>query len=146
MMRKLQLILVVSALALCAQAQPPAGAPGGGGGRGRGPQGPAKNLKVLTEENVRQSMQRATAGLGVQCAFCHNPEAFDSDEKREKVVARAMFGMVADLNTKFPDGKEHVTCYTCHRGEKEPAMAPPAGAGGDGAAGGRGGRGGPPQN
>jgi hypothetical protein len=86
-------------------------------------------------------MRKATVGLGVQCTFCHDPQAFDSDDKHEKVVARAMFRMVADLNTKFPDGKEHVTCYTCHRGEKEPAMAP---NGGDDA-GGRGGRGGPAQ-
>jgi hypothetical protein len=35
--------------------------------------------------------------------------------------------MVDDINSKFPDGKAHVSCYTCHRGAIEPAMiAPPA--------------------
>jgi len=152
-MRKFLFVFVIGALALCAQAQPPAAAPappgaaapGGGAGRGGPPPGPAKNLKVLTEDNVRPGMQHATQGLGVNCAFCHNPQAFDSDEKREKVVARAMFAMVDNLNSKFPDGKVHVTCYTCHHGEKEPLMAPaPAAAGDAPAGGGRGGRGGPP--
>ena len=77
----------------------------------------------------------AAMGLGVQCDFCHNTAAYDSDEKRQKVVARAMFGMVKDINSKFPDGKAHVTCYTCHRGlTSEPAMAPPPAAEGDGGA------------
>jgi hypothetical protein len=57
-----------------------------------------------------------------------------------------MFAMVKDLNGKFPDGKAHVTCYTCHRGAEMPLTAPPAGAGREGGAGGGGrGRGGPPQ-
>jgi hypothetical protein len=37
---------------------------------------------------------------------------------------------VQDINAKFPDGQEHVSCYTCHRGANmpltEPAPAPPA--------------------
>jgi hypothetical protein len=37
-----------------------------------------------------------------------------------------MFGMVKDINAKFTDGKAHVTCYTCHRGQTMPLMAPPA--------------------
>jgi hypothetical protein len=37
-----------------------------------------------------------------------------------------MIGMVNDINAKFPDGKVHVACFTCHRGSTEPLMAPPA--------------------
>jgi Photosynthetic reaction centre cytochrome C subunit len=37
-----------------------------------------------------------------------------------------MISMAKDINAKFPDGKTHVTCYTCHRGATEPAMAPEA--------------------
>ena len=36
--------------------------------------------------------------------------------KPTKLMARMMFEMVKDINSKFPDGKAHVTCYTCHRG------------------------------
>jgi hypothetical protein len=98
---------------------------------------------VLTDAEEQPSMRMAAQGLGVQCDFCHNTSAYDSDEKRQKLIARAMFGMVKDINAKFPDGKAHVTCYTCHRGATgDPAMAPPPAAAGEGGRGGRGGRGG----
>jgi hypothetical protein len=36
-----------------------------------------------------------------------------------------MITMARDINGKFPDGKQHVRCYTCHRGSTEPATEPP---------------------
>jgi hypothetical protein len=39
-------------------------------------------------------------------------------------VGRHMIIMMREINAKFPDGKVHVTCYTCHRGAQEPATAP----------------------
>jgi hypothetical protein len=118
-MRKLLFLLAISALILSAQ-------DGRGGGRGRGPQTPPKNLKVLTpEELAAGAMRGAAQGLGVMCTFCHVDDR-SSDEKPEKLTARMMFAMVKDINAKFPDGKAHVTCYTCHRGAQEPLTAPPA--------------------
>ena len=35
-----------------------------------------------------------------------------------------MIQMVMDINKQFGDGKEHVTCYTCHRGSATPLTAP----------------------
>jgi hypothetical protein len=35
-----------------------------------------------------------------------------------------MLNMVKDINGRFPDGKQHVTCFTCHRGAEMPLMAP----------------------
>jgi hypothetical protein len=118
-MRQLLLILAICATALYAQ-EPPAG------GRGRGPQAPPKNLKVLTPETLMPNMRLAVAGLGVMCNDCHVATDRSSDEKPMKVMARMMFAMVNDINAKFPDGKAHVTCYTCHRGQQEPLTAPPA--------------------
>lgn len=69
-------------------------------------------------------MQQATIGLGVQCSFCHVADR-SSDEKQEKLTARMMFAMVKDINSKFPDGKGHVACFTCHRGAEMPVSAPP---------------------
>lgn len=66
--------------------------------------------------------------LGVQCTYCHVQGAFDSDENPKKEIARHMITMMREINAKFPDGKEHVTCYTCHRGATEPAMEAPAAA------------------
>ncbi len=71
-------------------------------------------------------MRSFRSALGVQCEFCHVQGNFASDEKPQKDMARKMITLVRETNTKFPDGKTHVTCYTCHRGDREPLTAPPA--------------------
>jgi len=112
---------VFSVIAL--SGQQPGGERGGRGGRGGGP---PKNLKVLPADvNIRQVMGTFTAGLGVMCTYCH-VEDRASDENPKKDVARMMLKMVAQINAGFPDGKQHVTCYTCHRGAEMPLTAPPA--------------------
>jgi len=84
-----------------------------------------KNLKLLpADENLIPTMRSFTAALGVKCDFCHVQGDFASDEKHHKEIARHMISMAKDINGKFPDGKTHVTCYTCHRGATEPATAP----------------------
>jgi hypothetical protein len=66
------------------------------------------------------------AGLGVMCSYCHVQGDFASDDNPKKDIARMMISMAKDINAKFPDGKMHVTCFTCHRGAEEPLTAPPA--------------------
>jgi hypothetical protein len=93
----------------------------------REPQPPPKNLQVLTVEELHGGiMMKFAAALGGNCLACHMQGDFASDENPHKVIARHMITMTKEINAKFPDGKEHVTCYTCHRGTHEPAMAPPA--------------------
>ena len=88
--------------------------------------GAPKNLKVLTPDDLRAgAMRNATQGLGVRCDYCHVQDRA-SDENPKKLIARNMFAMTKDINAKFPDGKVHVTCYTCHRGAAMPLTAPPA--------------------
>ena len=113
----LTLLLLVP---LCAQ-EPPAATK-----QARTPQ-PPKNLKVLKvpPADIRATMQSFRLALGVQCEFCHVKGDFASDENPKKDIARGMIVLAQDVNAKFPDGKEHVTCYTCHRGDQEPKMAPP---------------------
>jgi hypothetical protein len=76
-------------------------------------------------------MQNFVAALGLEdkgrCSFCH-VEDRASDEKPEKVTARKMLLMVREINVKFPDGKQHVTCYTCQRGGTMPLTEPEADA------------------
>jgi photosynthetic reaction center cytochrome c subunit len=104
-------------LPLCAQDKDKAKAP---------PPAPT-NLKVLKTTSgaeVRQIMLAFTAGLGVRCVYCHVQGNFASDENPKKETARRMIEMSQQINSHFPDGKMHVTCYTCHRGEESPATAP----------------------
>jgi hypothetical protein len=85
------------------------------------------NLKVLevkTGSEVSQIMRTFTAGLGVQCSYCHLQGDFASDENPKKEVARHMIQMTKKINAEFSDGKLRVSCYTCHRGEAEPKTAP----------------------
>lgn len=88
---------------------------------------PPKNLKILKPDQVMPAMRSFTAALGVKCDFCHVQGDFASDEKEHKEIARKMLTMTHEINTHFPDGKMHVSCYTCHRGAEEPAMRPPEG-------------------
>ena len=111
----LSLLLVIPVFA-----QPPQALPKGPGG-GRAP----RNLKVLTVEEERPMMGGMRTSLGVMCTHCHVLPDFAADENPKKLIARNMMIMVKEINAKFPDGKEHVTCYTCHRGKTTPEMAPP---------------------
>ena len=94
--------------------------------KGPSPFANPKNLKVLPAENLQQTMQAFRAGLGVMCTYCHVQGDFASDDNPKKETALMMIRMAMDINSKFADGKRHVSCYTCHRGAEEPLMAPPA--------------------
>jgi hypothetical protein len=99
----------------------------GGGAQGGPPPGPPKNLKILSADvNIVQVMGTIRAALGVQCTYCHVQGDFASDDNPKKSMARNMLRMAADINATFPDGKQHVTCYTCHRGEATPKTEAPA--------------------
>jgi hypothetical protein len=110
------LVLVVMSLAVNAQEKK----------KGPSPFAEPKNLKVLPVEGLQPTMAAFRVGLGVMCTYCHVMGDFASDENPKKNIARAMIRMANDINSKFPDGKAHVSCYTCHRGAEEPLMVPPA--------------------
>jgi len=124
-MRKILLMVAVATLAALVMFAQDKGGGGKGGGKGKAPR---VNLKVLPDDaNLIPTMQSFVAGLCLMdkggCNFCHEMDRA-SDAKPEKVMARMMISMAKDINSKFPDGKEHVTCFTCHRGSTAPATAP----------------------
>lgn len=100
-----------------------------------------KNLKVLpadiSQGDLRATMKGFAQGLGVRCTFCHvgvegqplSTFDFAADTNPHKNVARAMLRMTMRLNQELPVASGHkdakVTCYTCHRGAKEPATEIP---------------------
>jgi Photosynthetic reaction centre cytochrome C subunit len=83
-----------------------------------------KNLKLLEPDTLMPTMMAFKAALGVECSFCHVKGDFASDDNPHKDIARKMIVMTRSINANFPDGKIHVTCYTCHRGSTEPKTAP----------------------
>jgi outer membrane lipoprotein-sorting protein len=71
--------------------------------------------------------------LAVQCNFCHvrTPDGkwnWESDEKQEKQTTRRMIRMVLDINKGSFNGRTTVSCYTCHRNQRDPINVPPASA------------------
>lgn len=82
-----------------------------------------KNVKLLGEMPSSQfvdTMRYFTVSLGVNCEHCHVQGQFDSDEKKEKKMARTMITMAHNLNQNVFGGHNEIRCYTCHRGNEEP--------------------------
>ena len=98
-----------------------------------------ENLKVLPKDIPQRELIGVMRGfadaLGFRCHNCHvgepgpslNGYNFVSDEKKNKVVAREMMKMVADINGKYiasiqtgHDPKVQVNCTTCHHGQERP--------------------------
>ena len=82
-----------------------------------------KNIQVLKgipAEQLIPTMQFITAPLGVECEFCHEPKAFEKDDKKTKQTARKMMEMMFAINKDNFEGHREVTCYSCHRGNAPP--------------------------
>ena len=79
--------------------------------------------KATSPKPCSPSCKRWASWTRAHAAYCH-VEDRSSDEKRPKVVARRMITMMRAINGTFPDGQQHVTCYTCHRGNTKPLMEP----------------------
>ena len=88
---------------------------------------PLENVRVLTgleRPALIQVMRRWKRDLGVECSNCHVRENFPSDEIPDKLTARKMVAMNQTINSQL--GFPLVSCWTCHRGEREPAHLPAA--------------------
>ncbi len=95
-------------------------------------------LKGLPESQLFPVMNFVSVSLGFTCDNCHVKQGKDpktgfdnwiweSDEKKEKKVAREMMLMVLALNKDadaYGIARGSVTCYTCHRGQEHPIALP----------------------
>ena len=96
-----------------------------------------KNLQVLDFESVRdlkKYMKTIQKDLGVKCTFCHdiNDKSIDTEHK---IIAREMMKMQIDLNKSFfaqigdsllkHENTIQISCWTCHRGSKDPQTIKP---------------------
>ena len=91
-----------------------------------------KNIQVLKGIPVDEfmgTMGLFSAALNSCCGDCHtgagtsNPK-WEADPPR-KVVARRMVQMVNAINKQNFNGRQEVTCWTCHRGAQSPAVTAP---------------------
>ena len=83
---------------------------------------PASRLLSVMEMGYARS-------LGVNCAHCHVPDKWESEEKPQKQIARDMSAMVSTINRDLLKNIRNlksespiVNCTTCHRGEVKPAL------------------------
>ena len=102
------------------------------------------NLQVLSRDITRAElvpiMRSFALGLGVRCEHCHVGEGndlskfdFAADTKPPKEVARRMMRMTERIQRDDlkgigdPARAPKLSCFTCHRGEKTPAVTRPGG-------------------
>ncbi len=74
-------------------------------------------LGDIPANELREVMYTFVASLGVCCTHCHTPGDWSSDDQIQKLMARRMIEIRAGLQDDFFDGREVLTCWTCHRGE-----------------------------
>jgi hypothetical protein len=84
-----------------------------------------KNIKVLNDlpaDQLGPMMNVMAASLGMDCKGCHaaNDKDFEKDGNEHKEAARKMIKMVQDINKSAFEGKNEVTCNTCHNGRERP--------------------------
>jgi len=97
-----------------------------------------KNVQVMKGIPAGRFLRIMNVGfgqsLGVGCGFCHVMGGkWDSDDKKEKKIAREMWKMTGSINNdllaKIPDLDEDnrsINCMTCHRGDRTPATSMPS--------------------
>jgi hypothetical protein len=87
-------------------------------------------LKTVPAEDLLPTMRYVSGSLGVECDFCHVREngqlAPEKDDKKEKQTARDMMKMVITINQENFEGRQEVSCNSCHNGHNRPQTIPPS--------------------
>jgi photosynthetic reaction center cytochrome c subunit len=91
-----------------------------------------KNVQLLKEAPVDEFLETMgffAASTGMNCTECHSEESSGNwaryaDDTPLKQKARMMIVMVTTLNRGSFGGKRMVTCWTCHRGTRNPRVIP----------------------
>ena len=90
-----------------------------------------KNVQVLSGIGVDDfmlAMGVMSAAVGSDCVGCHPSAGTDSvDWARDtprKVAARRMVQMVAAINRDHFNGRQVITCWSCHHGRDRPVTTP----------------------
>jgi len=79
-----------------------------------------KNIQVLKgvpASDVTDLMDNFNEALGVNCEYCHVPNALEKGDKREHKIAVQMIKMTRDMHERY---KIDVDCMSCHQGKPKP--------------------------
>jgi len=83
-----------------------------------------QNIQILKGRPASQlprMMKALNHLLGVQCTYCHVQGAWQNENPEPKKTARRMFQMLDSISAKYFDGREEVSCWTCHHGSPKPS-------------------------
>ncbi len=92
-----------------------------------------KDIQTMKGRSVERLLAIMEYGysrsLGVSCDHCHNTQMWESNEKKEKQIARQMSQMMRTINAELlkniqglKSDDPAVNCSTCHRGQVKPAL------------------------
>ena len=85
-------------------------------------------LKGIPVDDFMETMGLISAALSFDCSDCHTNAGTDKVDwaaaTPRKVTARMMINMVATINKNNFQGREAVTCWTCHRNRDKPLVTP----------------------
>src|ERR1700736_2870469 len=85
-------------------------------------------LKGIAVDDFMGTMGIMSAALGFDCQECHDAAGTDrvnwAADTPRKVTARKMVNMVTAINRENFQGRQVVTCWTCHRGRDRPVTTP----------------------
>src|SRR6202167_2751449 len=85
-------------------------------------------LKGIPVDDFMETMGLISAALSFDCSDCHTGAGTDrvdwAADTPRKVTARMMVSMVATINKNNFQGREAVTCWTCHRNRDKPLVTP----------------------
>ena len=90
-----------------------------------------KNIRVLKGipvDDFMETMGIMSSALQFDCADCHVGAGTDQGglgrRHSTKITARMMVSMVATINKNNFQGRQMVTCWTCHRNRDRPLVTP----------------------
>jgi hypothetical protein len=85
-------------------------------------------LKGIPVDDFMGTMGLMSAAVGYDCSECHLGAGTErvnwAADNGKKIIARKMVTMVAAINRENFQGRQVVTCWSCHHGRDKPSTTP----------------------
>jgi hypothetical protein len=85
-------------------------------------------LKGIPVDDFMGTMGLMSAAVGYDCSECHQNAGTErvnwAADNGKKIIARKMVTMVANINRDNFQGRQVVTCWSCHHGRDKPSTTP----------------------